>query len=68
MVSMASLVASWIKEHVLTMRISAFEGSVVRRYPSFERRPRITSESTKFFGHPRLTRQIVSFINTYHYT
>ena len=59
--SMASFVASSIKEQVLTMRTSALKGSVVRRQPSFERRPRMTSESTKFLGHPRLTRQTLSF-------
>ena len=61
---MASRDASWIKEQVFTIRISAFEGSRLRGYPASERSPSMTSESTRFFGHPRLTRHTVSFIHT----
>src|SRR5205814_1714959 len=44
-----------MKLHVFTTRISASAACGVSSYPSRERMPIITSLSTRFFGHPRLT-------------
>src|SRR5579859_6107792 len=44
-----------MKLHVFTTRISASAACGVSSYPSRESMPIITSLSTRFFGHPRLT-------------
>ena len=50
-----SFCADSMKLHVLTTRISASSARGVSSYPSRVRIPIITSLSTRFFGHPRLT-------------
>jgi len=49
-----SCFALWIKPHVFTIITSAVWGSSITLYPLS--RPNITSLSTKFFVHPRLTK------------
>src|SRR5271165_5106347 len=51
-VSTDSCLAVSMKLQVLTTRISASSGWLVRRAPAWSSRPIITSESTRFLGHP----------------
>src|SRR5437016_14402746 len=55
MASTDSFCAASIKLQVLTTNTSASSARGVSSYPSRERMPIITSLSTRFFGHPRLT-------------
>src|ERR1700728_120614 len=52
MVLTDSCLAESMKEQVLTTRISASSGLLVRRAPARSNRPIMTSESTRFLGQP----------------
>src|ERR1700731_1081779 len=52
MVLTDSCLAESMKEQVLTTRISASSGLLVRRAPARSSRPIMTSESTRFLGQP----------------
>src|SRR5579863_6040201 len=58
MVSTDSCLAGSIKLHVLTTMTSASEGCGVSSWPELASWPIMTSVSTRFFGHPRLTNPI----------
>src|SRR5579864_2295779 len=58
MVSTDSCLAGSIKLQVLTTMMSASEGCGVSSWPELVSWPIITSVSTRFFGHPRLTKPI----------
>src|SRR3954470_3363486 len=58
MVSIDSCLAESMNAHVFTTRTSAADGSCVSSCPACAASPRITSESTRFFGHPSETRPI----------
>src|ERR1700733_3711168 len=47
-----SCLAESMKEQVLTTRISASSGELVKRAPARSSRPIMTSESTRFLGQP----------------
>src|ERR1700728_1535388 len=53
MVLTDSCLAESMKEQVLTTRISASAGLLVRRAPARSSRPIMTSESTRFLGQPK---------------
>ncbi len=54
MASMDSSVASRMKLQVFTIITSAWVSSGVMMWSLLDRRPSMTSESTRFLGHPRL--------------
>src|SRR5258706_4545526 len=58
MVSMDSCLAGSMKLHVFTTITSASEGCGVSSCPPLVSWPIITSVSTRFFGHPKLTKPI----------
>src|SRR5687767_1935786 len=60
---MDSCLARSINAHVFTTSTSACDASAVISCPSFSAMPSITSESTRFLGHPKETNPI--FIGTY---
>src|SRR6185503_7897422 len=58
MVSMDSCFAGSMKLHVFTTMTSASEGCGVSSWPPLMSWPIMTSVSTRFFGHPKLTKPI----------
>src|SRR6185369_709705 len=58
MVSMDSCFAGSMKLHVFTTMTSASEGCGVNSWPPLVSWPIMTSVSTRFFGHPKLTKPI----------
>src|SRR4051812_3653143 len=58
MASIDSCLADAMNAQVLTTSTSAFCGSRVSSWPASCARPSMTSESTRFFGHPRETNPI----------
>src|SRR5947207_406009 len=63
--SIDSCFAESMNAHVLTTRTSAPSGSRVSSCPASCARPSITSESTRFLGHPRETRPIFICLEVY---
>src|SRR5580700_3100982 len=61
---MNSCLAGSMKLQVLTTITSASEGCGVSSWPCAVSWPIITSVSTRFFGHPRLTNPIFNFFST----
>src|ERR1700722_16563145 len=57
-----SCLAESMKEQVLTTRISASSGLLVRRAPARSSRPIMTSESTRFLGQPNETKPTVGVV------
>src|SRR6266550_6567404 len=64
-VSIDSCLAESMKAHVLTTRTSAPAGSRVNSWPAACASPSITSESTRFLGHPREMRPIFISLEVY---
>jgi hypothetical protein len=59
--SIDSFFASPMNPHVLTTTTSASAASATCAKPASRATPSITSESTRFFGQPRLTKWMVLF-------
>src|ERR1700735_2222390 len=64
MVFTDSCLAESMNEQVLTTRISASSGLLVRRAPARSSRPIITSESTRFLGQPNEIKPTVGAVGS----